>query len=227
MPVSNRATAIVNVFLPELEEEVRINIGDKFYTEDGLIFLSTQHLKILPSSNQVKILVSALEPGELYNVDAFTITKCDLDFVEGVFNTSPATGGYTTEYLFDTDPIEIFVFEKVQCIPNTTAYKTGYDTGYNVFTKWMSKRTIAYKILEGPLGSIGKYATDPMSESKRVIIPIGIFREKANFHNQREAWEFWRKVKQEEKSELENLIYNISFSIQLKYKKDEMKSLFD
>jgi len=79
-----------------------LQLGDQFFTNSSatgsqITFIVAASTLLTPGLVQAVIPLIALNPGSASNVPAQSITECNYDFVDSVYNASAATGGADTE----------------------------------------------------------------------------------------------------------------------------------
>ena len=79
-----------------------LQLGDQFFTNSPatgsqITFIVAASTLLTPGLVQAVIPLIALNPGSASNVPAQSITQCNYDFVDSVYNASAATGGADTE----------------------------------------------------------------------------------------------------------------------------------
>ncbi len=98
LPTPAKATVVVE-FEEPLPEQLIIQKGTRFISEEGITFLSTEEVVAPAGSTQVSVPLECEEKGSSGNVPAYHINNTweRLPYVKSIYNLQPAAGGYDAE----------------------------------------------------------------------------------------------------------------------------------
>jgi hypothetical protein len=94
--------ALTLVIKNGIQAPTLLNVGDQYYTsvdQTGTVytFICAQTTLLTTGTVQAVIPIIALNPGAASNVPAYTITQCNYDFVDQIYNTNATSGGKDAE----------------------------------------------------------------------------------------------------------------------------------